>query len=143
MYRIQDEPERFATQLGIKPDFRVQAINAPGPFLEALPKGLPPQADLVDNAGGGQATHLVLFWHQNLADLRALIEKRLASSLERLSSLWVVIPKKPVAEARLSDLLFQSVLDDVLPTGWVDNKTLTFSEDEYGICFVPRRRPQA
>ena len=139
MYRVQDELERFATQLGVKSHFQVQAINAPGPFLEALRKGLPLQAHLVDGAGEGKATDLVLFWPQDMADLRALIEERLARKRGRLSSLWVVIPKKPVARARQSDLLLQTVLDDVLPTGWVDNKTITFSEEEYGIRFVPRR----
>ena len=42
----------------------------------------------------------------------------------RLNTWWIVIPKRPVAETRDSDLRFQAVLDAVLPTGWVDNKTL-------------------
>ena len=82
----------------------------------------------------GNAQDMVLYWPQDMAELNVKVADRMVGKSRRLNTWWVVIPKKPVAEARDNDLRFQAVL----PTGWVDNKTPTFSEEEYGIRFVHR-----
>ncbi|HTD82147.1 MAG TPA: hypothetical protein VK723_08370 [Thermoplasmata archaeon] len=53
--------------------------------------------------------------------------------------LWAVIPKKSAIEALGRNVTFQDVLDIALQTDLVDNKTLTFSETEYGVRLVVRK----
>ena len=132
MYRVEEEAERFAGQLGIRPDAVVEGINVPGPFLEALGRAMFLDGDR------GNAQDMVLYWPQDMAELKVKVADRMVGKSRRLNTWWVVIPKRPMAETRDSDLRFQAVLDAVLPTGWVDNETLTFSEEECGIRFVPR-----
>ena len=132
MYRAEEEPERFARQLGIQPDALVEGINVPGPFLEALGRAMFLGGDR------GDAPDMGLYWPWDMAELKVKVTDRMVGESRQLNTWWVVIAKKPAAEARDNDLRFQAVLDAVLPTGWVDNKTLTFSEEEYGIRFVPR-----
>ena len=82
---------------------------------------------------------VILFWPEDLRDVIEIINWRLKDLSVPITAMWVVIPKKPMAEERGSDLLFMDILDRVLPTGLVDNKTMTFSQEEYGIRFVPRK----
>jgi len=60
--------------------------------------------------------------------------------MEEDGFLWIVIPKKVAREALGRDVTFEDVLDAALRTDLVDNKTLTFSETEYGIRLVVRAR---
>jgi len=80
---------------------------------------------------------LVLFWPRDLAEA-AREARQWAKDAAPGQALWVVIPKKPIAVARGSDLLFDAVQRVVLETGLVDNKSLTFSDEEYGIRYMPR-----
>jgi len=143
MYRVEETPELFARQLGIKPGSAVAALNAPQGFVTALTQGLPPGAGIaVGRAISPEGATVVLLWPRNMHELLNIVAKSLKDGSSPFSALWVVIPKKPVAQRTGSDLFFQEVLARVLPTGLVDNKTLTFSEEEYGIRFVPRRRKE-
>ena len=140
IYKVEEVPELFARQLGIKPDSSVASLNAPSEFMADLERGKPLGSRIVTgNAMSIFSADIVLFWPEDLGDAIKVINWRLKDSSVPLTGLWVVIPKKPVAQQRDSDLLFQDILDPVLPTGLVDNKTLTFSDEEYGIRFVPRR----
>ena len=67
MYRVEEEPERFARQLGIRPDAVVEGINVPGPFLEALG-----QAMFLDG-DRGNAQDMVLYWPQDMAELKVKV----------------------------------------------------------------------
>ena len=53
--------------------------------------------------------------------------------------IWVVIPKKAAIETLGRDVTFEDVLDVALRTDFVDNKTLTFSDMEYGVRLVLRK----
>ena len=50
-----------------------------------------------------------------------------------------VIPKKPIALAKGIDVYRDDLVEEVLKTDLVDNKTLSITEEEYGIRFVIRR----
>ena len=140
MYRVEETPELFARQLGIKPDLSVAPLNAPAEFMTALQMGMP-QGSLLATDGPMSifSSGVILFWPEDLRDVIEIINWRRKDLSVPITALWVVIPKKPVAEERGSDLLFKGILDHVLPTGLVDNKTMTFSEEEYGIRLVPRK----
>ncbi|MBI4201746.1 MAG: hypothetical protein HY532_01345 [Chloroflexi bacterium] len=140
-YRIAESPALFVRQLGIKAGHTVALGNAPPEFASDLASALPPQASLLPTGKTQTTAGIVIQWPDSMADMMQAITQRITQGPATLSAFWVVIPKKPVAEKRRSDLFFQPVLDAVLPTGLVDNKTLTFSEEEYGIRFVVRKVP--
>ena len=139
MYRIEDSPGLFAQQLGIKPGTTVATINAPETFNAALVQGMPDEARFIDTGRISMFdSNVTVYWPEDMDDLKETVNWRVQDQSTPITGFWVVIPKKPVAELRESDLLFDDVLNLVLPSGLVDNKTLTFSEEEYGIRFVPR-----
>ncbi|MBI4312508.1 MAG: hypothetical protein HY681_12115 [Chloroflexi bacterium] len=137
--KITETPALFVKQLGIRPADTVQLLNAPPFFTSVLTPALPEGASLLTDGAPASVANIVLLWPRNMADMMNAVNERIALGMSTLSAIWVVIPKKPVAQRRASDLFFQPILDAVLPTGLVDNKTLTFSEEEYGIRFVPRK----
>jgi hypothetical protein len=54
-------------------------------------------------------------------------------------ALWVVIPKQKLAKERGVPYDWNAMLACALKTTLVDNKTLTFSPEEYGTRFVIRK----
>jgi len=55
--------------------------------------------------------------------------------------LWFVTPKKPAAIVRGTNIAFDTEQQFALSTSdLVDNKTLTFSDEEYGVRFEVRKR---
>jgi len=139
MYRISDSPALFLRQLGVKPSHTLALRNPPDAFAQPLAAALPPDARLLPAGDTITPATVVILWPHGMADMMSAIQARLQQGTASLTAFWVVIPKKPVAEKRGVDLFFQPVLDAVLPTGLVDNKTLTFSPDDYGIRFVVRK----
>ncbi len=139
MYRIEENPNLFAQQLGIKAGATATTINAPEAFKSALNQGMPDEARFIDTGRISMFdSNVTVYWPEDMDDLKETVNWRIQDQSTPITGFWVVIPKKPVAELRESDLLFDDILDLVLPSGLVDNKTLTFSEEEYGIRFVPR-----
>ena len=53
--------------------------------------------------------------------------------------IWAVIPKKVAIKDVGRDVTFEDVLRVALKTDLVDNKTLTFTDEEYGIRLVVRK----
>jgi len=52
---------------------------------------------------------------------------------------WAVIPKKSAIRDLGRDVTFEDVLQAALGMDLVDNKTLTFTDEEYGIRLVVRK----
>ena len=65
----------------------------------------------------------------------------LAAELTRITStegaIWIVVWKKPFLRPGL--LSWDDVQAAMLPTGWVDNKILSFGEEVYGTRYVLRK----
>ena len=65
----------------------------------------------------------------------------LAGELTRVTStegvIWVVVWKKPFLRPGL--LSWDDVQAAMLPTGWVDNKILSFGDEVYGTRYVRRK----
>jgi len=65
----------------------------------------------------------------------------LAADLVRVinpaGAIWVVVWKKPLL--RPGWLSWDSVQEAMLPTGWVDNKILSFGDEVYGTRYVLRK----
>jgi len=123
------------------PDFLRKLGGTPRDLL------LIPEADLRRFAAGatilmrppkGGKVRGVLFRPRRREDLPWDL-RRFRAMIEEHGFLWVVIPKKAAMEILGRDVTFEDVLDVALRTDLVDNKTLTFSETEYGVRLVVRR----
>ena len=124
-------PPEFLRKLGAKPG-------------DAL---LVPEADLAAFAAGAKVLRRppkqgkvrgVLVRVRRREDLARDIG-RYRRIIEEDGFLWVVIPKKTAPEALGQSPTFEEVLDVALGTDLVDNKTLTFSDTEYGVRLVVRK----
>ena len=137
MYIAEADPLDFAKKLEVKPGRRLALVKGPDAFRHAVSQGLPIGAELSDSLDTAGSLDVVVLWPKGMADLEQLIEAA-RPRLKPDGAIWVVIPRKPVARRSGSDLKFDHVQAQILATGLVDNKTLTFSEEEYGIRFVIR-----
>ena len=141
-WRAANVEGRDRESLGVVPrDFlRKLGAKAGDPILV-------PEADLTPFVAGARVlrripkqgkVHGVLFRVRRPEDLsRDLATYRRA--IEEDGFLWVVIPKKTARKAFGRSLTFEDVLDVALRTDLVDNKTLTFSDAEYGVRLVIRK----
>ena len=124
------------------PDFLRKLGARPGDVLLVLDPDLRPfaaGARVVREPRKGEKVRGVLFRpgpkERIPRDLR-----RYRARIQEDGFLWAVIPKKSAIEAPGRDVRFEDVLASALRTDLVDNKTLTFSETEYGVRLVVRRR---
>jgi len=128
----------FAAKLGIRAGQRVYLEGAPSDFAAERLTGLPPGCEIAAVLADGTRPDIVILWLKDKEGLGALFQ-RLRHLIPPDGAVWAVIPKK---SARLNGSAapdFDEVLAAGLPTGLVDNKTLTFDDVEYGIRFVVRR----
>ncbi len=67
--------------------------------------------------------------------------RALAAELVRVTNpegaIWVVVWKKP--KLRPGRLSWDALQEAMLPTGWVDNKILSFGDEVYGTRYVLRK----
>lgn len=131
-------PSDFIGKLGVKPGHLVSLLNAPG-FIGPLFAALLPDVKLTEGVPPDDQPDVVLFWPDDETDLAEAF-KDLRWKIKPDGAVWAVIPKKPVADKKGPRIYFDRLLTEVLPTGLVDNKTLTFSEEEYGVRFVVRKQ---
>jgi len=130
--------QELVKKLGIKPGQSVAVLNAP-PFMKGiLGTMMPPDVHFQTDLADADLPDVVLFWLDDAIDLPSAFAD-LRQRLQPDGAVWAVIPKKPVADRRGPKLYFADLLEAVLPTGLVDNKTLTLSEEEYAIRFVIRK----
>lgn len=134
----------FPKKLGIKPGLTLLLQNAPQQFADSLAPNLPEGVAVLTEPEPGRRADMVIRWLQPGDDLSALFSA-LRWTVRPDGAVWAVIPKKTVAKKRGIDLTFDGTQAAALPTGLVDNKTLTpvcpvgrFSEEEYGIRYVVR-----
>ena len=121
----------FLRKLGGRPGDR---LLVPDPDLRPFTAG----ARVLTRAPRGGKVRGVLFRPRRREDFAQDL-RRYRARIEEDGFLWVVIPKKSAMAALGRDLTFQDVLDVALRTDLVDNKTLKFSETEYGVRLVVRK----
>jgi hypothetical protein len=127
----------FARKLGIRAGQRIYLEGAPPGFTSGRLAGLPPGCQVATALRDGTLADMVILWLKERGGLEALFQ-RLRYLIPADGAVWAVIPKKSASPGS-SAPEFQEVLAAALPTGLVDNKTLTFDGVEYGIRFVVRR----
>jgi len=128
----------FVRKLGIRAGQHVHLEGAPPGFASERLAGLPPGCRVATVLPNGTRPDMVLLWLKDREGLEALFQ-RLRHLIPSDGVVWAVIPKKSTRPKGSAAPEFPEVLAAALPTGLVDNKTLTFDDIEYGIRFVLRR----
>ncbi len=127
----------FSDKLGIKPGQSVAVIDTDNQLFRKLSLEAPRDVTLQKRVLGSKVDMIIIRLRER-ADYRHLFQ-RLQKAIVNDGSIWAVIPKKQTAITKGIDLFRDDLVEEVLKTDLVDNKTLSFSEEEYGIRFVLRR----
>jgi hypothetical protein len=133
-----NETRSFIDKLGLRPGQSVCLLDVPQDFVDEKLAGALDGCRVGRALGGHGQTDLVIVWPQGENGLADLFQ-RLRASVAPDGAVWVVIPKKEAARRRGARLDFEAVQRAALPTGLVDNKVLSFGDEEYGVRFVVRR----
>ena len=128
----------FANKLGIRAGQHIYLEGAPAEFAAERLTGLPPGCRVATVLLNGARPNMVILWLKDKEGLGAVFQ-RLRHLIPPDGAVWAVIPKKSAHPKGSAAPDFQEALAAALPTGLVDNKTLTFDDVEYGIRFVVRR----
>lgn len=121
----------LAKKLGIKEGFKVLLSGAPRTFeIPDLPAG----ATVTTRTKSAVDVALVF-----VTERRALVESfaKASSSTKPNGGVWIVWPKK--ASKIPTDVTEDALREDLLGTGWVDNKVCAVSETLSGLRFVLRK----
>ena len=135
----------LAQKLGLKPG---QTIC----LLEATPETAQVIRAACDEALGGDVTisetldsapfDLIFYWPRELEGLAgrfAALQRQIVSN----GAIWVVMPKKAVAQRRGLTLTWEEMQAAALTTDLVDNKNASMTDEEYGTRFVIRKERRA
>ena len=127
-----------ADKLGLAPGQKILARRAPKSFLADLRALLPPGAQLTTRLTPTARWDIIFDFPPPGEDFDSMFE-RLQHALVPNGALWVVIPNRRVARAGGARYDWNKMLESALKTTLVDNKTLSFSAEEYGTRFVIRK----
>jgi Protein of unknown function (DUF3052) len=81
---------------------------------------------------------MIFFWPRELVGLAgrfAVLQRQIVPA----GAVWVVIPKKAVAQRRGMTLTWEEMQAAALTTDLVDNKNASMTDEEYGTRFVIRK----
>ena len=123
----------LAQKLGLKPEIKVAALNAP-PGYRKLLAPLPARVSFVDKATPGAG-----FVHLFVTERRVLEKelKRLRKLLDDAGILWISWPKKSSGVA--SDITEDVIREVCLPLEFVDIKVCAVDETWSGLKLMIRR----
>ena len=120
-------------KLGIREGTRMVAVNAPAAFRADLGE-LPLAVEWANRVRA--PLDLVIAFHTKRSSLVANWPTLIAA-MEQDGAVWVAWPKK--ASGMPTDINETTLREDLLPTGWVDNKVCAIDETWSGLRFVLRK----
>jgi hypothetical protein len=125
-------------KLGVTAGQKILVHRAPKAFTQELRDQAPPET-MVSTRLTTRAQYDLIF-HFAAADenFDAFFE-HMQHALKSDGALWVVIPHQKAAKRLGVQYDWNAILASALKTTLVDNKTLSFSPDEYGTRFVIRK----
>jgi hypothetical protein len=131
----------LAQKLGLKPGQSICLLEARPETAQAI------RAACEEDVGGdvvigetldGAPFDLIFYWPR---ELEGLAER--FAALQRLivpdGAIWIVMPKKAVAQRRGIALTWEEMQASALTTDLVDNKNASIIDEEYGTRFVIRK----
>jgi len=125
-------------KLGVKPESIVVAINANPDILAKIQGKLSKKVTALTELPTNSRSNIILVWLTEKDDLSKLFQ-RLKHAVAPDGAIWAIIPKKKARQTKSTGVTFELVQHAALQTDLVDNKVLSFSEEEYGIRFVVRK----
>jgi hypothetical protein len=123
----------LSTKLGITQGKRFAVRSAPAGFVETL-GDLPPGADCLRQVRPGLDIVIAFFTQ------RAVLARswgKLTAAVAPNGTVWVAWPKR--ASGVATDITEDVLRDELLPSGWVDNKVCAIDETWSGLRFALRR----
>ncbi|HEX5441527.1 MAG TPA: hypothetical protein VFW76_11635 [Ktedonobacterales bacterium] len=130
------DTSNLARKLGIVPGRSILLLDAPSAAL--LRDACPPGVTVADADDGETRYDLIFLWLRSadgLAERFAALQWRIVTD----GAIWAMLLKKPVARKRGVTLTWEAVQAAALLTDLVDNKIVSFSDEEYDTRFVIRR----
>jgi hypothetical protein len=125
-------------KLGVVDGQKILVHRAPKSFTQELRDQSPPDTLISTRLTKRARYDLIFHFAAPDEDLDELF-KEMEGVLQPDGALWVIIPKSKQAQARGYLYDWNQLVASALKTTLVDNKTLTFSPEEYGTRFVIRK----
>lgn len=125
-------------KLGVSAGQKILVHRAPKSFTQELRDQAPPDTLISTRLTKRAQYDLIFHFAATDEDFDAFFSD-MQHALKVNGALWVIIPKQKIAREKGVLYDWNSMLACALKTTLVDNKTLTFSPEEYGTRFVIRK----
>ncbi|MBI4675051.1 MAG: hypothetical protein HY741_25710 [Chloroflexi bacterium] len=122
-------------KLGIVAGQKILVHRAPKAFTQELRDQVPPETRVATRHTTRTRYNMIFHFAAPDENFDVLFQD-LQHALEANGALWVIIPNQKAAKRLGVQYDWNTMLASALKTTLVDNKTLSFSPDEYGTRFV-------
>lgn len=127
----------FVTKLGIKESQTVVVLDEESELFRRLSLESPSTVTLQKRILGIPVDMIIIRIMQKV-EYEQLFQ-RLRRAIKPDGVVWAVIQKKSVALKKGGSVFWDEMMEGVLKTDLVDNKTLSFNDEEYGTRLVVRK----
>ncbi len=127
----------FVTKLGIKESQTVVVLDEGNELFRRLSLEFPSSVTLQKRILGIPVDMIIIRITQKV-EYEQLFQ-RLRRAIKPDGAVWAVIQKKSVALEKEGNVFWDELMEGVLKTDLVDNKTLSFNDEEYGTRLVVRK----
>ncbi len=127
----------FVTKLGIKESQTVVVLDEESELFRRLSLEFPSSVTLQKRILGIPVDMIIIRIMQKVE--YGQLFQRLRRAIKPDGAVWAVIQKKSVALKKGGNVFWDELMEGVLKTDLVDNKTLSFSDEEYGTRLVVRK----
>lgn len=129
-------------RLEVKPDNLIYFPNGHETIFRSVRASMPQGVRIRRKLGPDEKADLIFVWPEPGGEWIGLF-KVLKALLLPSGAIWAIIPRKEVALAKETRVLFGDVQNAALKAGFVDNKISRVNERECGVRFVRRARQPA
>jgi len=127
----------FVTKLGIKESQTVVVLDEESELFRRLSLESPSTVTLQKRILGIPVDMIIIRIMQKV-EYEQLFQ-RLRRAIKPEGAVWAVIQKKSVALKKGGNVFWEEMMEGVLKTDLVDNKTLSFNDEEHGTRLVVRK----
>lgn len=125
-------------KIGVTSGQKILVRRAPKQFTQELRDQAPPETMISTRLTTRGQYDVIFHFAAPDEDFDKFFDE-MQHALKANGALWVVIPKQKIAKQQGALYDWNSMIACALKTSLVDNKTLTFSPEEYGTRFVIRK----
>ena len=127
----------FVSKLGIKENQTVVVLDEESELFRRLSLESPSTVTLQKRILGSPVDMILIRITQKV-EYEQLFQ-RLRRAIKPNGAVWAVIQKKNIAMEKGGNVFWDELMEGVLKTDLVDNKTLSFNDEEYGTRLVVRK----